>query len=787
MRRPDLFWIPFFCYGLGILWLHEYKELFDWVSGLAIFFLVALGIGVWFLKISSQILWVLVGAFFFFLGGGFGISQIGFSDTDIEFQPLGKQTLSGTLQNVQQGERDGKRYLQGRVLLSERMEESQIIPTTGQVNFWLQPISEEDAEQWHDGLGVSVTGDLRIREQYRNPGPWLIWEEKSGRGVFRLIKPMENSEAFRWNPAFDQKITGWAAEIRKRFIRGMAKVMPEKDLQILRGLLFGGQEGISPEIRRNFAATGMTHILSVSGTHLAALFAGILWLGKVFRMKRIWVGLIGIVVISFYSLLCAFPSPVVRSLFMSLGVIIALMAERERSGQRIFALTLLGMLIWEPRWIFDISFQLSATATMGLMIALPYLEERKTWKNFWRGPIIFTLGAQLLSLPFMATYFQEISMISFLSNLFLLPLFEGSLILGLLGSGFSYLHEGIAQFFWILSSLSLGASLEGIRFFAKIPFALLPLPSMNFWSGLWYYLGIVIFVVGITWGKINKKAFVGSALGITIMVSTFYIPFYSMESQELEIHVIDVGQGDSILLKTPDHKAILIDTGGIPGVNSDFNIGERVVAPYLWRLGIRELDLLIISHGDEDHIGGSKEILKRIPAKEIWIPASAAGYFDERKEQVKVPLIDEVKEIDGISLRVVAQPPVKEKSWSQIIEVSYGEHRFLFTGDLDGKEEKALLEKGNLGKITGLKVGHHGSKNGSSFELLNRIQPEFAFISVGEANRFGHPTIQALGRLKSVGSEIYRTDLQGRILIRSDGKRYIIETMSRREKNNEYH
>lgn len=189
MKRPDLFWIPFFSYGVGILCFHEQKEWFGWIFGFTLFFLVVLGIGIWFLKISSRSLWILVGIFFFFLGGGFGISQIGFSEADIKFQPLGKQTLSGTLQNVQQGEKDGKKYLQGRILLSERTEENKSIPTTGQVNFWVQPISGEAAEQWHDGLGISITGDLRIREQYRNPGPWLMWEEKSGRGVFRSIKP----------------------------------------------------------------------------------------------------------------------------------------------------------------------------------------------------------------------------------------------------------------------------------------------------------------------------------------------------------------------------------------------------------------------------------------------------------------------------------------------------------------------------------------------------------------------------------------------------------------------
>lgn len=787
MRRPDLFWIPFFCYALGILCWHDHKEYSNWVFSLCVILLFLLGIGIWFLQASSRKLWIFAGLFFFFLGGGFGISQIGFSETDIEFQPLGNQSISGTLQNIQQGEFEGKRYLQGQVVVAEKMDGDQKIPATGRVNFWLMPISEADADQWHDGLGISIVGDLRVREQYRNPGPWLTLEEKSGRGVFRSIKPNGNLEAFRWNPAYDQKIIGWAAEIRKHFIDGMAKVMPEKDLQILRGLLFGGQQGISPEIRKSFAATGMTHILSVSGTHLAALFASILWLGRVFRMKRIWIGLIGMAVVTFYSLLCAFPPPVVRSLFMSFGVILALMAERERSGQRIFAITLLGMLIWEPRWIFDISFQLSATATMGLMIAVPYLEERKTWKNFWKGPVVFTLGAQLLSLPFMAAYFQKISVVSFLSNLFLLPLFESSLMLGLLGSSLSYFHEGGAQFFWILSSLSLGASLEGIRFFAKVPFALLPLPAMNFETGLFYYLGLGIFGSGMMRGKFDKRAWMSGILGCAILCGAFYFSFDPSESNELEIHVIDVGQGDSILIKTPDHRAVLIDTGGIPGVNSDFNIGERVVAPYLWRLGIRKLDLLIISHGDEDHIGGSKEILKSIPAAEIWIPPSAAGYFDSEKEQVRIPSEGEVKEFERVLVRVIAQPPADQKSWSQIIELSYGDHRFLFTGDLDGKEEKTLLGRKKFGKITGLKVGHHGSKNGSTFDLLQQIEPEIAFISVGEANRFGHPALQTLGRLKSAGSKIYRTDLQGRILIRSDGNHYRVETMSRQEKSNEYH
>lgn len=786
MRKIDIFWLPVFSYVLGMVFLGGFENYGFWFAILAGFFLLLLGIGIWFFRWKNIVLWGICGVLFFLFGAGLGASRAGFSADDIALQSPGIMTLIGHGVDIQSGEEEGNGYLRGRLMVTGKKIGEEISPARGEVTFWLSPISKENRELWHDGNGMEIQGDLRIREQYRNPGPWLTWQEKSGRGIFRTLRA-EGENAIRWNAKEDQNLAGWAAGIRDHFLTGMAKVMPEKDVSLLRGLLFGGREGISPELSEQFSAVGLTHILSVSGTHLSAIFVSLLWLGSLLRIRRLYVAILSGVVLIFYSLLCGFPPPVVRSLWMALGVVLAVAAERERGSQRIFALTMLGMLVWEPRWLYDISFQLSVAATMGLVLALPYLEEKKTWKNFWQGPFLFTLGSQMMSLPFMAAYFQGISLIAFVSNLLLLPIFEASLLLGLLGSVFTFLSEGVGQLFWILSSLVSGAGLEGVRILAKFPWAVISLPSMGFWSGIVYYIGIGLLLgASLSLGKIR---IVCSVLGIAVLIGLAWKVADHRPSGFLEIHVIDVGQGDSIFIRTPQGKLILIDTGGIPGVKTDFDMGERVVAPYLWDQGVRRLDLLVFSHGDGDHAGGGAGVLKRIPASTLWLPESMKGHpvVQAAWGKTEPPLIQTPKigdvwtTTDGVQIRVVAQPPAKEKSWSQVIEVTYGGQKFLFVGDLDGKEEKAFLQSAKLEPVTFLKVGHHGSKNGSSAELLKILQPKIAFISVGEANRFGHPTIQTFGRLKNAGSKIYRTDLQGRILIRSDGSNYWIETMSRQE------
>lgn len=777
MRQLDVLWIPLFCFGIGVLFASEWNASLMWgyvVGGVAF---LLLGLSIWIYPDFKKSRWFLVGCVLLGVGMILGNLRMGPFGNDMALMEPGKVTLVGTLGDVERIQNQERISLYGKIFVSEVIHPDGKKETkVGVVHFQLNEIRKMESDVWHDGLGVRATGNLQIKEQYRNPGPWLTWQEKSGRGVFRSIY-IEKADSLVWYPEQDRRWIGWATQLRNRFLVGMERVMPEKDRNLLRGILFGGRLGISEEAQSQFAVTGLTHILSVSGTHLAVIFGSILWVGSFFRFSRFYVALFGVLILLTYSLLSGFPAPVVRSFWMAFGVALGMMVERDTDGQRIFSLTLLGMLLWEPRWLYDVSFQLSAAATAGLVLAAPYLERPKKWSAFWQGPILLTLGVQIFSLPLMAAYFQSISLLAFLGNLILLPLFEGTLIFGMLGCLASFFSTSIAEFFWISSSLLLGAAMEGVRLFERFPWALLSLPSMDFWDGMVYYIGLGILIFSLSTSKKEIKKW-GGCSGLIVLLFLGIKINGSLASGFLEIHFLDVGQGDAILIRTPQGKGILLDTGGRPGQISRFDIGSAVVSPYLWRVGVRELELIILSHEDEDHRGGLDGILARFPVKEIWGTPLVADALKEKDFPIIVHPQGYETNVDGVRLTIQSQPSFK-KGWSQVVEVAYGEHTFLFTGDMDGAEETQFLEGKPRRNLTGLKVGHHGSKKGTGRRLLDLFSPEISIISVGESNRYGHPGLGTLARLREAQSKIYRTDMDGRVLLKSDGRTFWLETMKR--------
>ena len=751
-----------------------------WLAGgVAILIVIAL-LQFWG-RLGSRTFWGGMVLLFFFVGGTLGSSRAGIDSDDIALAAPGETMLQGTLQEVIWESQNGKGHLRGRLRVAGRVSGGHSFSATGEVTFFISGVAEEDRNVWVAGNGASMTGDLRIREQYNNPGVWHLWQERSGNGIFRTLN-VKNIAQVKWLPEHENRIQGWADRTRQELFQQMSYVMPEKDAALLRGILFGGYQGLDKETKNIFVITGLTHILSVSGTHLAVLLGSLLWLGSCLRIRKRILAPLAASLMLFYGFLCGFPPPIVRSLAMAFAVLLAIWIERESDGQRVFALVVMGMVVWEPRWVYDISFQLSVAATAGLILSAPFLQRRNGWRGFILGPIVLTFAVQVMSLPFLAAYFQQISLGAFIANLFLLPLFEGALLLGLLASLLDMI--GASRIFWIGSGLFLGAGLEGSRWLAGVSYLMLPLPAMGFWSGLVYYGG----VAGLFFAKgTSRKIWLMRTINVGFLIGLFIFLGQPISNQgQLEVHYIDVGQGDSILIRTPHGRTVLIDTGGIPGIEEGrYDIGERVVAPYLWSLGIHHIDLLLLSHGHEDHAGGLKGVVEKIPASKIWASQSTnsqekvAGIRKNKNQLEELilesPDVGMIYELDGVTLRVLTQPPAKEEGWSQIIEMTYGDHRWLFTGDLEDKEEKALLASNQLQPVTVLKVGHHGGRKGTSVALLEATKPQVAVISVGEANRFGHPTVAVLGRLKNAQTQVYRTDIDGRIIIRSDGKKLQIE------------
>jgi len=270
----------------------------------------------------------------------------------------------------------------------------------------------------------------------------------------------------------------------------------------------------------------------------------------------------------------------------------------------------------------------------------------------------------------------------------------------------------------------------------------------------------------------------------------------SVSAGQLEMTVIDVGQGDSILLNFPGGRRMLIDGGGIPAfgrqARSQLDIGEDVVAPYLWDRGIRRLDVIALSHAHDDHIGGLPSLIAAFRPRELWTGATpdspswrevcrAAARFGVRIVPRSAP-----QHIDysGAGIEVLAPfsdylpADVPKNNDSLVLRVGFGRHRFLLTGDIEKQVERRMLEENELDPADVLKVAHHGSKTSSTEELLDRVHPVFALISAGFENSYGHPHRDVTERLSGHHAAVLRTDRDGLISIHSDGRRLTVESYS---------
>ena len=257
---------------------------------------------------------------------------------------------------------------------------------------------------------------------------------------------------------------------------------------------------------------------------------------------------------------------------------------------------------------------------------------------------------------------------------------------------------------------------------------------------------------------------------------------------------IDVGQGDSIFVALPDGKRMLVDAGGIPAFPGQprprLDIGEDVVAPYLWTRGIRSLDVVAASHGHEDHIGGMAAIIDDFHPKELWIgvePESAAWRAVREaaaRNGVKIVSMESPSRFafGGAEVQVLAPlagyvPSGEAKNDdSLVLRLSYGRRAFLLTGDVERPIEQWMLEENEIQRTDVLKTAHHGSRTSSTGPFLDAVSPAFAVISLGFENSYGFPNRDVLDRFQYRGVMVFRTDLDGLVSIRTDGRRLYVDT-----------
>jgi competence protein ComEC len=600
--------------------------------------------------------------------------------------------------------------------------------------------------------------------------------------------------------------------IKDRARETIARLMADPEASLLQGILLGIRSGIPTELYDDYNATGTSHIIIISGsniTFVATLFA--LTFGLILGKRRAyWFTIAGIIL---YVLLVGADAAVVRAGLMGgLFVTAIYLGRRSTAYVSLFA-TALTLTLINPQALWDVGFQLSFAATLGLILFSPALERlfeqglgrlvspdrARQSVRFLNQALILTLAAQILTIPLVVYHFGRLSLIAPLANLLILPVQAPIMSLGGAATilGLVQLLEPLARAIAWVPWLCLAYTNAVVRWLANWPFASLEIRRSD---ACWLAITYIALVVALwawsrrpeavrrTWATLSSRRSTAALLGVPLAIAILaWLAVAQLPDGKLHVAFLDVGQGDAALITTPQGQQILVDGGPSPAALTSA-LGREM--PF-WD---RSLDLVIMTHPDADHITGLTEVLDRYRV-DGWLdngrPDDDALYAQCISEleagsvtRQVVRAGDRLELGSGIVLEVLHPQPelmvgteADANNNSVVLRLVWGQASFLLTGDIEAEAEHLLLNSGQSLPSSVLKVAHHGSGGSSTAEFLDAVDPAYAIISVGADNRFGHPQEAVLDRLAQMGEvEILRTDEQGTIEFATDGQEIWLHT-----------
>lgn len=724
---------------------------------------------------------------FFLLGYGRGAQSLILSPEDISFFAEQRLQVQGIIREAPQ-----ERKIEDGSISVRYIIEVKSVRVAGKEKVvngraYLYSVRQEGKETGRIGDEIEAAVEVRALHAYQNPGRIDAVAAAARQGIHARL--MAGKQEIRIEARETTAFLRWVARIRQELLLAMQHVMPETDAAALFAMLFGGYEGIKPELLTAFTTTGIVHILSVSGSHITLLAGTLNWLCGIFHFRRALTALLVGAVIVVYAIFAGCTPPVLRSALMGICAFTALAAGRKSEAARLLTITALLLLSWQPGLLGDISFQLSFAATAGLLYLSPCLQRRLVILPPWLAAnFAVTIGAQLAVMPLLAWYFNALSLSSLLANLIAVPIVESMIVIGLMAIAVGLVATGLQTLLFALCSLMIGLVYNLTRLIAVLPGASVYLPPLAPEVGVLYY-GILCLLLDregsqLFWPQVVRWQ---RPLLVGVFAGLVFFFWHELQEQPLQVHFIDVGQGDAALLITPHHQAVMIDIGG--SRQGDFDVGERVVAPYLRHYGVRRLNLLLLTHAHEDHAGGLAGVLRHTPATQVLIGR------ESRQEYARTTKLNFSLEpalsfapvctgerivVDGVEFKILQAPESglsgSGNEMSTVIRAAYKGYSFLFTGDLTASGEKDLLASGQEVRSDVLKIGHHGSKGSSSSEFLRAVHPRWAVISVGADNSFGHPHAETLQRINGEGATLLRTDRDGAVVFECNGENLLAHT-----------
>lgn len=602
-----------------------------------------------------------------------------------------------------------------------------------------------------DRMGtVSCRGYLQELSNFHNPGTFDMdsWNRIHKLGGF--IKKADVEYLDR-NGSISDELICYSLHLKNE----ISKLQPGDAGKLLGNMVFGGSSNLTDETRKVFSDNGITHLLAVSGSNMVLLTGFLLIIFGKCRFKA-WLIAAFLLI---YAGLCGFQPPVWRALLMSL---VLLYEGKNLEKGILLCLVAIITLIFKPLWVYDAGFQLSFGAAAGLIWLLPKLKLMlSAYVPLWLSEAAaVTLAAQLAILPLLINYFHQLSVISLISNIILVPILEMATILTLLGMALWELAGLDAGLIKLAGFFTEQVIVQG-KILALLPASVLPVPVMPLWCIFVYYFLLAIsfdFTCLQFLQNKERKIFIAA---LSLMLGGYFI-WQKLDRQPFTAYFLDVGQGDCAVIMT-EEKVAVIDTGGL----KNFDTGSRIIAPFLYSMGRDEIDLLLLSHGDYDHAGGAAGLADYVKVDKVIVPPEQKlpeQVYASLKNKCLTAKEGDVYQLDDRAyLKILSAPRNKSGNAGSIVcEAVNGQQNILFTGDIDAEGESLLT---NLQPYTVLKAAHHGSKYSSSEEFLKQVMPQLTVISAGKNNGYGHPHEETLTRLVNAGSKIMRTDTMGAVKV----------------------
>jgi competence protein ComEC len=637
------------------------------------------------------------------------------------------------------------------------------------------------------GNRVNLKGFYYKGRERRNPGEFDYNAYLNSNSIAGILK-ISDSKSVQITSTEQDILKNTLHQIRKAIDEQLKKYHDLETFSLLRGLLLADRGEISYETKTHFVDAGVIHVLAVSGLNVG--FIVLIFLLIFGRMNLFFRSGITIAGLIFYLVLTGATPSVFRATVMAVVLIVAFLSNRSTHLINSIAIAALVILIIDPNELYDAGFQLSFAAVISMMLIYPFIEtiiNRLSVKNkiikYFLVAIGLSLSAQIGTLPFTFYYFSKFSTVSLFANLIVIPAIGVITGIGIVTLIFSPLIPPISIYFGAANNILTGWLFDIINFAGSLKFSYINIYDYSLVDSILFY--VISFITIILYMKLKHKVL----KIITVVLFIINIFVYSkiddrnlLPDNYLSIMMIDVGQGDSFLIKFPNGKTALVDAGN---TTSTFDNGERVIVPLLNYLGVNKIDYGIISHIDTDHYGGFVELVLQGMIGEVFKPEidtslSKDKRFEEftRKRGIPIRYFKEEKmAIGNAAIYFLYDEKIKNISGestnnrSGLFKIVYGETNFLFTGDVEKDVEKFYSDKYRYFLDSDvLKVGHHGSKTSSSNEFVKYVSPEFSLISAGFKNKFGHPVEDVIQRLEAEGSTIYRTDLNKAVILRSDGQ-----------------